>query len=51
MTDCNDLQEQFDLPEQTSNRPGGSPGATWSEIGIAYMQAADARLRKAGCYK
>ena len=24
--------------------------ATWSEIGIAYMQAADERMNKLGCY-
>jgi hypothetical protein len=50
MTDCNALQEQFDLAEQTSQRPGGPAGATWSEIGIAYMQAADARMKDVGCY-
>ena len=51
LTDCNELQKQFDLAEQTSQRPGGPQGATWSEIGIAYMNAADERLRKVGCYK
>jgi hypothetical protein len=50
LTDCDKLQEQFDLAEQTSQRPGGPQGATWSEIGIAYMQAADDRMRKVGCY-
>jgi hypothetical protein len=50
MTDCDVLQEQFDLAEQTSKRPGGPQGATWSEIGIAYMTAADDRMREIGCY-
>jgi hypothetical protein len=51
MTDCATLQEQFDIAEQTSQRPGGPQGATWSEIGIAYMQAADERMREVDCYK
>jgi hypothetical protein len=50
MTDCAKLQEQFDLAEATSKREGGPQGATWSEIGIAYMQAADDRMREVGCY-
>jgi hypothetical protein len=50
MTDCAKLQDQFDLAEQTSRRPGGPAGASWSEIGIAYMQAADERMKKVGCY-
>jgi hypothetical protein len=49
MTDCNELQEQFDLAERTSQREGGPQGATWSEIGIVYMTAADERMRKVGC--
>jgi hypothetical protein len=50
MTDCDKLQEQFDLAERTSQREGGPQGATWSEIGIAYMTAADERMRKVDCY-
>ena len=50
LTDCAKLQEQFNLAEATSQRPGGPAGATWSEIGIAYMQAADERMNKLGCY-
>jgi curli biogenesis system outer membrane secretion channel CsgG len=51
MTDCGKLQEHFDLAETTSQRPGGPEGATWSEIGIAYLQAADARMKEVGCYR
>ena len=50
MTDCDALQEQFDLAERTRQREGGPQGATWSEIGIAYMQAADERMREIDCY-
>lgn len=49
LTDCAELQAAFDRAEVTSQRPGGPQGATWSEIGIAYMQAADDRMRKVGC--
>ncbi len=49
-TDCVTLQGEFDQAEQTSQRPGGPEGATWSEIGIAYMQAAEARMREVGCH-
>lgn len=51
MTDCGELQEQFDLAEKTSKRPGGTASlGTWREIGIAYMEAADARMQDTGCY-
>jgi hypothetical protein len=46
---CKVLREQFDLAERTSRRAGRSLDASWSEIGIAYMEAADARMREVGC--
>jgi hypothetical protein len=49
-TDCAKLQEQFDLAEQTSKREGSPAGATWLEIEIAYMHAAEDRMREVGCY-
>jgi hypothetical protein len=45
MTDCDALQEQFDLAERTHQR-----GGEWGPIGTAYMQAADDRMREVGCY-
>lgn len=45
MTDCDALQEQFDLAERTHQR-----GGDWGPIGTAYMQAADDRMREVGCY-
>jgi hypothetical protein len=45
MTDCNQLQAEFDLAERTHQR-GGECGP----IGTAYMEAADKRMREVGCY-
>jgi hypothetical protein len=49
-TDCQTLQESFDRAEVTSKREGGTAQWTWSEIGIAYMKAADERMEEVGCY-
>lgn len=58
-TDCAELQATFDRAEATSKRDGGPPRGTaffqekygdWSKIGIAYMTAADKRMRQIGCY-
>jgi hypothetical protein len=49
-SDCTTLQESFDRAEATSKRPGGPAGATWSQIGVAYMKAADDRMSTVGCY-
>ena len=49
-SDCTTLQGSFDRAEATSKRPGGPTGSTWSEIGIAYMKAADDRMSKVDCY-
>jgi hypothetical protein len=57
--DCGALQATFDRAEATSRRSGGPPKGdafvqerygNWSQIGIAYMGAADARMRAIGCY-
>lgn len=45
LTDCAQLQREFDLAEATHQR-----GGTWGPIGTAYMQAADTRMRQVGCY-
>ena len=50
-TDCGSLQESFDRAEATSKRPGGTQNlGTWRQIGIGYMEAADARMKAVGCY-
>lgn len=58
-TDCGELQATFDRAETTSKRDGGPPNGpafvqerygNWSEIGIAYMKAADDRMSKINCY-
>lgn len=49
-TDCQALQESFDRAEATSKREGGTAEWSWSEIGLAYMKAADERMEEIGCY-
>ena len=58
-TSCAELQATFDRADVTRQRPGGPPTGgvfeqerygDWSDIGLAYMQAADARMRAVGCY-
>lgn len=50
-TDCDSLQASFDRAELTSKRPGGTQNlGTWRQIGIAYMEAADARMKAIDCY-
>lgn len=50
LTDCAALQAEFDLADATRKRPGGVEGASWTQIGIAYMEAADSRMSDLGCY-
>lgn len=58
-TDCTALQATFDRAETTSKRDGGPPKSdafvqerygNWSQIGLAYMKAADQRMQDVGCY-
>ena len=62
-TDCRELQQQFDAAAVTEKRPGGPPYQTapgqpfyqvhygsWHQIGVAYMEAADDRMRAIGCH-
>ena len=45
LSDCSQLQEQFNLAERTHQR-----GGEWGPSGTAYMEAADKRMREVGCY-
>lgn len=58
-TSCTSLQTTFDRADATSKRSGtvpdgpafeGARGRRWSEVGTAYMKAADDRMRAVGCY-
>ena len=58
-TDCDELQATFDRGSETQKRSGyvpngpafeGAQGARWSQVGLGYMEAADARMRSIGCY-
>lgn len=57
-TNCAELQATFDRGAVTQKRPGrvpdgpafeGARGARWSDVGLGYMQAADARMQAIGC--
>jgi peptidyl-tRNA hydrolase len=51
MTDCGQLQEQFDIAEANQFRDIDRGRTDLAEASTAYMQAADERMREVGCYK
>jgi hypothetical protein len=48
MTDCGDVQTQFDIAAENNDR--ATPGTDQHRQSLDYMEAADARLRALGCY-
>ncbi|HEX6034829.1 MAG TPA: hypothetical protein VFY83_10360 [Anaerolineales bacterium] len=46
MTDCANLQAEFDQAYENSLRDAGTPKFKWSE---GYMTAADNRMKEIGC--
>lgn len=47
-TDCQQLQREFDIA--MTNAEAHNPGDRQRAISLSYADAADARLRKIGCY-
>jgi hypothetical protein len=48
MTDCGELQEQFDLA--AGNNETAEPGTDEARWTLGYMTAADEQLEASGCY-
>jgi len=48
LTDCHQLQSEFDTAYENSLRDAGTPKFKWSE---GYMKAADNRMKEMGCYE
>jgi len=47
LSDCADLQKEFDTAYENSLRDAGTPKFKWSE---GYMKASDDRMKELGCY-
>lgn len=49
MTDCNKLQEKFNIASKNNDR--ASPGTQHFKITMGYMQVAHNRMAEINCYK